>query len=55
MFRLDAQFIAIVESAIEIGSMALGQAFGGMLQCRNAHCQIMFALATQGERSSAGD
>jgi hypothetical protein len=51
MFRLGAQFIAIVESAIEIRSMALGhQAFGNVLRCRHAHCLIMFALAALGER-----
>jgi len=37
VFRFSAQFIAIVESAIEIRSVALGhQAFGGGLQCRHA-------------------
>ena len=51
MFRWGAQFIAIVESAIEIRSMALGhQAFGGVLRCCHAHRLIMFALAALGER-----
>jgi hypothetical protein len=51
MFRLGAQFIAIVESAVEIRSMMLRhEAFGGGLQCRHAHCPIMFARVAQGER-----
>jgi hypothetical protein len=56
MFRLGAQFITIVESAIEIRSMTLSsQESGGGLQCRLAHCRIMFARLAQGECSRAGD
>jgi hypothetical protein len=56
MFRFGAQFIAIVESAVEIRSMTLSsQELGGGLQCRHAHCPIMFARLAQGECSRAGD
>jgi hypothetical protein len=56
MLRLGTQFIAIVESAIEISSMTLSsQELGGGLQCRHAHCLIMFARLAQGECSRAGD